>query len=121
MMPHLAGSAREETMIDGAPRKIATTRVFAAQGASPTAEKFVQQGSVRVRELLRRICERTHAYRELAALLLADAEQADDDDVRYQCFRQAADILITWATPSRRWCRPSGRASCGPTTTRRCS
>ena len=54
----------------------------------------VQKDSVRVRELLRRIYEQTHAYRELAALLLADAEHASDDDVRYQCFRHAADILI---------------------------
>ncbi|HKE20672.1 MAG TPA: hypothetical protein VKB80_37620, partial [Kofleriaceae bacterium] len=54
----------------------------------------MQKDSVRVRELLRRFYEQSHAYRELAGLLLADAEHAGDDDVRYQCFRQAADILI---------------------------
>ncbi|HWM84391.1 MAG TPA: hypothetical protein VNO33_01110, partial [Kofleriaceae bacterium] len=54
----------------------------------------VQPDSVRVRELLRRIYERAGAFRELAGLLLADAEHATDDDTRYQCYRQAADLLI---------------------------
>lgn len=54
----------------------------------------IQPSSVQVRELLRKIYEQAGSHRELAALLLADAEHAADDDARYEHYRQAADILV---------------------------
>jgi tetratricopeptide (TPR) repeat protein len=54
----------------------------------------VQPDSLQVRELLRRIYEKAGSYRELAGLLLADAEHATDDGTRYECYRQAADMLV---------------------------
>ena len=54
----------------------------------------IQPDSVQIRDLLRRMYEQAGAWRELAALLLADAEHAPDDDARYQCYRQAADLLV---------------------------
>ena len=54
----------------------------------------VQPGAEVVRELLRRIYQAAGSYREMAGLLLADAEHATDDEARYQCYRQAADILV---------------------------
>jgi tetratricopeptide (TPR) repeat protein len=47
-----------------------------------------------IRELLRRMYEQSGSYRELAGLLLEDAEHTDDDEARYQCYRQAADLLV---------------------------
>jgi tetratricopeptide (TPR) repeat protein len=54
----------------------------------------IQPDSIQIRDLLRRMYEQASAWRELAALLLADAEHAPDDDARYQCYRQAADLLV---------------------------
>jgi tetratricopeptide (TPR) repeat protein len=54
----------------------------------------IQPDSIAIRDLLRRMYEQAGAWRELAALLLADAEHAPDDDARYQCYRQAADLLV---------------------------
>ena len=54
----------------------------------------IQPDSIAIRDLLRRMYEQAGAWRELSALLLADAEHAPDDDARYQCYRQAADLLV---------------------------
>jgi tetratricopeptide (TPR) repeat protein len=54
--------------------------------AQPTSEP--------VRAHLRALYDRTGAYRELAELLLSDADLADDDDVRYGRLRHAADVFV---------------------------
>jgi tetratricopeptide (TPR) repeat protein len=54
----------------------------------------IQPQAVSIRELLRRMYESAGSFRELAGLLLADAEHASDDEIRYQCYRQAADLLV---------------------------
>lgn len=48
----------------------------------------------RVRDLLRALYEQTGATRDLADLLLVDAEHADDDDGRYELLRSAADLYV---------------------------
>jgi tetratricopeptide (TPR) repeat protein len=47
-----------------------------------------------VRAHLRSLYDQTGAYRELAELLLSDADLAESDDVRYGRLRHAADVFV---------------------------
>lgn len=63
-----------------------------------------------IRELLRTLYEQSGSYSELAGLLLADAEHAEDDETRYQCYRQAADILVNQLGDTAAAVEPAQRA-----------
>src|SRR5690349_3587468 len=99
----VAVCARLVTLEQGAEQVAAATRL--AEAAEKCGmEQIAQQGLeyvhqlqpevTAIRDLLRRMYEKAGSYRELAGLLLADAEHATDDDTRYQCYRQAADLLV---------------------------
>ena len=58
-----------------------------------------QPDSAEVRDWLRHIYETSGAHRELAALLVADAEHSDDDELRYASYRRAAEVYLHLQDP----------------------
>ena len=54
----------------------------------------LQPDSGEIRDQLRRVYELSGEHRQLAAVLLADGDHAQDDDVRYQSYRRAAEVLL---------------------------
>lgn len=53
-----------------------------------------QPDNERIRSRLRRIYELSGAHRELAGVLLADGDHAEDEEERYTAYRRAAEVLV---------------------------
>ena len=53
-----------------------------------------QPDNERIRTRLRRIYELSGAHRELAGVLLADGDHAEDEEERYTAYRRAAEVLV---------------------------
>ncbi|HJL17899.1 MAG TPA: tetratricopeptide repeat protein [Sandaracinaceae bacterium LLY-WYZ-13_1] len=53
-----------------------------------------QPDDARVFEALKSLYEEIGANRELSAILLAEAQQSEDPEVRFDCFRRAGDLMI---------------------------
>ncbi len=62
-----------------------------------------------IRDRLRRIYEQVGAQRELATLLLVDAEYAEDEETKYSFYRHAAEVYLALQDPSSA-AEPAGRA-----------
>ncbi|MCG8419297.1 MAG: hypothetical protein MJE77_15295 [Proteobacteria bacterium] len=58
------------------------------------AVHYAQPGNERIRNRLRRIYELSDAHRELAGILLADGDHAEDEQERYDAYRRAAEVLV---------------------------
>ncbi len=65
-----------------------------ARGGLEQAQ-IAQPSEVRIREALRELYAATGAHRELAQILLADAEAAADNEARFELLRKAGDLLVT--------------------------
>lgn len=70
----------------------------------------LQPDSGEIRDQLRRVYELSGEHRQLAAVLLADGNHAQDDEVRYQSYRRAAEVLLHSLGDPAAAVEPAGKA-----------
>lgn len=87
------GEAQTEAALALADAYEKTGTPEAARGTLESLHK-IDPGNGRIRARLRRLYEKLEAFRDLSNLLLIEANQTSDDDLRYNLLREAGELRL---------------------------
>ena len=116
----IAACTRLAYVVDGEPQVQAALDIASASAqagrpaeAIPILEMVHQSqpGASALRDKLRELYAQAGAHRELAAVLIADAEHAADVPARFELYRRAAELLLYSAGDPAAAAAPAGQAS----------
>jgi tetratricopeptide (TPR) repeat protein len=116
----IAACTRLAYVVEGEPQVQAALDIASASAQAGRPDEAIpvlemvhqaQPGVTALRDKLRELYAQAGAHRELAAVLIADAEHADDVATRFELYKRAAELLLYSAGDPAAAAGPAGQAS----------